>query len=124
MVLVAETFFADWSYPFDQVFGHGGFAFDAADAGSCAALADPVETARIAFGSGEEFVPVVDGADVGVAGVGAAFAGGVGDHDFGFLADVIVGFGEGDGVVVGLGHFSAIEAGDARGMREKDSGLD
>ena len=50
-------------------------------------------------------MPVVDGADVGVAGIGAAFAGGVGDHDLGFFADVVVGFGEGDGVAVGLGHF-------------------
>src|SRR6266478_4450349 len=119
MCFVVETLFADWGYPFDQVFGHGGFAFDAADAGGCAALADPVEAAGVAFGCGEEFVPVVDGADVGVAGVGAAFAGGVGDHDFGFGADVGVGFGEGDGVVVGLGHFAAIEAGDAgRGGEE------
>src|SRR6266481_8743842 len=119
MGLIVEAFFAHWGDPFDQVFGHGGFAFDAADAGGCAAMADPVEAVGVAFGSGEEFVPVVDGADVGVAGVGAAFAGGVGDHDFGFFADVVVGFGKGDDVVVGLGHFAAVEAGDAgRGGEE------
>src|SRR6266403_2294504 len=110
MVLVVEAFFADWGYPSDQVFGHGGFAFDAADTGGCAALADPVEAAGIAFGSGEEFVPVVDGADVGVAGVGAAFAGGIGDHDFGFGSDVVVGFGESDGFVVVLRHLRTVEA--------------
>src|SRR6267378_2310295 len=123
MVLVVEAFFADWGYPFDQVFGHGGFAFDAADAGGCAAFADPVEAAGIAFGSGEEFVPVVDGADVGVAGVGAAFAGGIGDHDFGFGTDVVVGFGESDGVVVGLRHFATVEAWDAGGGREEVAGF-
>ena len=68
-------------------------------------------------------MPVVDGADVGIAGVGAALAGGVGDHDFGFGADVVVGFGEGDGVVVGLGHFAAVEAGDAGGWGEQDVGF-
>src|SRR5258708_27174645 len=123
MLLVVYAAFADWGDPFDQVFGHGGFAFDAADAGGCAALADPVETAGVAFGGGEEFVPIVDGADVGVAGVGAAFASGVSDHDFGFGADVVVGFGEGDGVVVGLGHFAAIEAGDAGSGGEESLGL-
>src|SRR5208283_5361342 len=66
----------------------------------------------------EEFVPIVDGADVGIAGVGAAFAGGVGDHDFGFGADVGVGFGEGDGVAVGFRHFATVEAGDAGGGGE------
>ena len=75
------------------------------------------------FGRGEKFVPVVDGADVGIAGVGAALAGGVGDHDFGFGADVGVGFGERDGVAVGLGHFAAIEAGDAGSFGEEDVGL-
>ncbi len=68
-------------------------------------------------------MPVVDGTYVGIAGVGAAFAGGVRDHDFGFGADVGVGFGEGDGVVVGLGHFSAIEAGDAGGGGEEGVGF-
>jgi len=86
-------------------------------------LADPGEAAGVAFGGGEEFVPVEDGADVGVAGVGAAFAGGVGDHDFGFLADVVVGFGKGDGVVVGLGHLSTVEAGDAGSGGEEVAGL-
>src|SRR5467141_1750014 len=119
MCFVVKAFFADWGYPFDQVFGHGGFAFDAADAGGCAALADPVETAGVAFGGGEEFVPIVDGADVGVAGVGAAFASGVSDHDFGFGADVVVGFGEGDGVIVGLRHFATVQAWDARGGSEQ-----
>ena len=77
------------------------------------------EAAGVAVFGGEEFVPVEDGADVGVAGIGAAFAGGVGDHDFGFFADVVVGFGEGDGVAVGFGHLAAIEAGDAgRGGEE------
>src|SRR5260221_7182369 len=123
MLLVVYAAFADWGDPLDQVFGHGGFAFDAADGGGCAAGADPVEAAGVAFGSGEEFVPVVDGADVGVAGVGAAFAGGVGDHDFGFGADVGVGFGEGDGVVVGLGHLSTVETGDAGRGGEEDTGL-
>src|SRR6266481_6424466 len=123
MGLIVEAFFADGFDPFDQVLGHGGFAFDAADAGGCAAFADPVEAAGIAFGSGEEFVPVVDGADVGVAGVGAAFAGGVGDHDFGFGTDVVVGFGEGNGVVVGLGHFAAVEAGNAGGGCKQSLGL-
>src|SRR5258708_18447609 len=124
MLLVVYAAFADWGDPFDEVFGHGGFAFDAADAGGCAACADPVEAAGVAFGRGEEFVTVVDGADVGVAGVGAAFASGVGDHDFGFGADVVVGFGEGDGVVVGLGHFAAIEAGDSGSMGEEMAGFD
>src|SRR5260221_3105539 len=123
MLLVVYAAFADWGDPFDQVLGQGGFAFDADDGGGCAAGADPVEAAGVAFGSGEEFVPVVDGADVGVAGVGAAFASGVGDHDFGFGADVGVGFGEGDGVVVGLGHFATIEAWDAGGGGEEVAGF-
>jgi len=50
VLLVIEAAFADGSDPLDQVVGHGGFAFDAADAGGCAAIADPVETAGIAFG--------------------------------------------------------------------------
>ena len=68
-------------------------------------------------------MPVVDGADVGIAGVGATLAGRVGDHDFGFGADVGIGFAESDGVVVGLGHFAAVEAGDAGGGGEERLGF-
>src|SRR5258707_525301 len=96
--------------------GHFRFAFNAADAGCSAALGGPDES----FLRREEFVPVVDGADVGIAGVGPAFAGGVGDHYFGFLADVVVGFAEGDCVSVGLRHFAAVEAGNAGGFGEED----
>jgi len=123
VLLVVEAAGADWLDPLDEVIGHGGFALDTADAGSGATLTDPFEAAGIAFRSGEEFVPVEDGADVGIAGVGAAFAGGVGDHHFGFLADVVVGFGEGDGVAIGFGHFAAVEAGDARSGGEEDLGF-
>ena len=68
-------------------------------------------------------MPVVDGTHVGIAGVGAALAGRVGDHDFGFGANVGVGFAESDGVAVAFGHFAAVEAGDARGLGEHHGGL-
>ena len=119
-MVVVEAAFTDGGDPLDQIFGHGGFALDAADGGGGAALADPVEAAGIAFGRGEEFVPVEDGADIGIAGVDTALACGVGDHDFGFFADVVVGFGEGDGVAVGLGHFAAVEPGDAGGWGKEN----
>ena len=54
---------------------------------------------------------VEDGADVGVAGVVAADARGVGDHDLELGADALVGVGEHDVVLVALGHLAAIEAG-------------
>ena len=95
------------------------FAFDAADAGGAAAVGGPFER----FRRREQFMPVVDGTHVGIAGVGAALARGVGDHDFGFGADVVVGFAESDGVAVALGHFAAVEAGDAGGLGEHDGGL-
>ena len=116
VVLVVEPAFADRLDPLDEVFGHGRLALDAADASGGAALADPVEAARVALGSGKEFVPIKDRADVGIARVVAALAGGVGDHHFGLFADVVVGFGEGDGVAVGFGHFAAVKPGDARSV--------
>src|SRR5580692_12792520 len=114
---------ADGFDPFDEIVGHGLFALDAANGGGRTAIADPFEAAGIAFGRGKEFVPVVDGADVRIPGIAAAFASRVGDHDFGFGVDVGVGFGKGDGVSVGLGHFAAIKAGDAGSGSEEDVGF-
>ena len=67
MLLAVEAAGPDGFDPLDKIVGHGSFAFDAADASSCAAAADPVEATGIAFAGREEFVPVVDGADVGIA---------------------------------------------------------
>ena len=52
---------------------------------------------------------VEDGTDVGVAGVGAADACGVGDHGLELGAEVGLGLGEQDGVAVALGHLAAVE---------------
>ena len=98
IVLPFDSAFADRLDPMDEVVGHFGFAFDAADACGAATFCGPVE----GFLGRKELVPVVDGADIGIAGVGAALAGGIGDHDFCFGPDVGVGFGQGDGVSVGL----------------------
>ncbi len=38
ILLVVEAAFADGVDPLDEVVGHGGFAFDAADAGGAAAV--------------------------------------------------------------------------------------
>src|ERR1700757_2961349 len=119
ILLVVEATCADGLNPFDEVVGHGGFAFDAANGSGAAALGGPGQRC----GWGEEFVPVVDGAEVGIAGVGATLPGGVRDHDFGLSANVGVGFGESDGVVVGLGHFAAVEAGYAGSGSEEEVGL-
>src|SRR5579862_1879074 len=110
---------ADGGDPFDQVVGHFCFALNAADASGAAAFGGPVQSGL----RRKQFMPIVDGADVRVAGVGAALAGRVGDHDFGFFADVVVGFGEGDGVAVGLGHLAAVQAWDTRGLGEHYSWL-
>src|SRR5580693_10381909 len=99
--------------------GHFRFAFNAADAGGAATFGGPHER----FRRREELVPVVDGANIGVAGVGAALTGGIGDHYFGLFADVVVGFAERDGVAVRLRHFAAVEAGNAGGLGEEDTGL-
>src|ERR1700732_1937018 len=100
MLFVVYAAVANGGDPFDEVVGHFCFALDAADASGAAAFGSPVQC-----GLGrKQFVPIVDGTHFGIARVGAALAGGVGDHDFGFLADVVVGFGKGDGVAVGLGH--------------------
>ena len=48
----------------------------------------------------EELVPVVDGADVGIAGIGASLARRIGDHHLRFVANVIVGFAQRYGVPV------------------------
>ena len=119
VLLVFDAAGANGLDPLDEVVGHGALAFDATDAGRAAADLDPFETAGIAFGSGEEFVPVVDGAIIGFAWVRPPFALWVGDHDFCFAANVGVGFGEAYGVAVRLGHFAAIEAGDAGSGSEK-----
>src|SRR6266481_1670744 len=63
-------------------------------------------------------MPVEHGTNVGIAGVLAALARRIGDHDFGLFANVLVGFAEHDRIAVALGHFAAIEAGDPRRMRE------
>src|SRR5215468_8623473 len=120
VLFVFDAAFTEGSDPSDEIFGHGRLAVDAADARRRAAGANPLQTAGVAFGRGKKFVPVIDGADVGIAGVGAALAGGVGDHDFGFFADVMVGFRERDGVAVGLGHFAAVQARDTGGFGEHD----
>ena len=66
---------------------------------------------------------VEDGADVGVAGVGAADARGVGDHGLELGAEVGLGLGEHDGVVVALGHLAAVEAGELGRWGEEDFGF-
>src|SRR5579871_3824462 len=103
MFFVFETAFTDWGDPLDKMIGHFRFAFNAADAGGAAAVSGPIKR----FLGREKFVPVVDRADVGVAGVGAAFPGRIGDHHLGFLADVVVGFAQRDGIAVGLRHLAA-----------------
>ena len=78
--------FLDGGQGLDHGVGKPAFALDAADGGGAAALGGSL----LSFWRGEDLVKVEDGADVGVAGVGAVDAGGVGDHglelgaDFGF----------------------------------------
>ncbi len=92
----------------DDGIGDPALAFDAADGGGAAAsggfLLDGL--------GGEDFVKVEDRAEVGVAGVGAADAGRVCDHDLELGADAVVGLGEFDVVLVALGHLAAVEAGE------------
>ena len=56
MLLAVEAASPDGFDPLDKIVGHGGFTFDAADAGSCAAVADPVEATGIPLRGREEFV--------------------------------------------------------------------
>ncbi len=63
---------------------------------------------------------VEDGADVGVAGVGAADALRVGDHGLELGADDVFGVGEQDGVVVAFGHLASVGAGELGGWGEQD----
>ena len=88
MLLVLDAALADWRDPLDQIIGHGRFALDAADARGAAALRRPLQRLR----RREEFMPVVDRTHVRISGVGAALAGGIGDHHFGLLANVVVAF--------------------------------
>jgi len=103
----------------DDVVGEPAFALDAADAGGGAALPDFGD----GFFSGEDLVEVADGADLGVAGVGAADAGGVCDHGFELGAEVGFGLGQHEGVAVTFAHFSAVEAGELGAGGEEDAGL-
>ncbi len=57
---------------------------------------------------------IEDGADLGVAGVGALDARGVRDHGLQLGADFGLGVAEQDGVAVALGHLAAVGAGQLR----------
>ena len=93
----------------DDGVGEPALALDAADAGGACS---PAQTFGWVSSVGEDLVEIEDGADVGVAGVGAADARGVGDHGLELGAEVGFGLGEHDGVVVALGHLAAVEAGE------------
>src|SRR5882762_10020059 len=69
-------------------------------------------------------MPVVDWTHVRISRIGTALAGWIGDHHFGLGANVGVGFTQGDGVAVTLGHFAAVEAGNPRRLREHRLRLD
>ena len=103
----------------DDGVGGPAFAFDAADAGGCAACVDFGED----FLGGENFVQVADGAYVGVAGIGAADARGVGDHGLELGANFRLGVREQDGVAVALGHLAAVGAGQFGRGCEEDLGF-
>ncbi len=103
----------------DDSVGGPAFAFDAADAGGRAAFVD----FRQGFLGREDFVQVANGAFVGVAGVGAADAGGVGDHGLELGANFGLGVAEEDGVAVALGHLAAVGAGEFGRWGEEDLGF-
>ena len=60
-----------------------------------------------------------DRADVRVAGVGAPHPGRVGRHGTQLLLNLFRVLAQGDGVVVGLGHLLAVQAGHLRGRRQQ-----
>ena len=112
---VAAAFLDGRERPDDGV-GQPALALDAADAGGRAAFARLL----LRLLGREDFVQVEDRADIGVAGVGAADARRVGDHRLELGANLRLGVGEQDGVVVALGHLAAIGAGQLGRGRQQD----
>src|SRR5215469_14601062 len=88
----------------DDGVGKPAFALDATDAGGCTALAHSL----LHLFGGKDPVQIKDGADVGVAGIGAADARRVGDHGLELGAHDILRIREQDGVAVALGHLAAV----------------
>jgi hypothetical protein len=118
MLFEVRAAFLDGREGGDDGVGGPAFAFDAADAGGCAAFVDFGE----GFLGGEDLVQVADGAFVGVAGIGAADARRVSDHGLELGANFRLGVAEQDGVAVALGHLAAVGAGEFGRGGEQDLG--
>src|ERR1700677_37095 len=86
--------------------GHFRFAFNAADARCTATVSRPIKR----LSRREEFVPVVNGANVGIAGISSPLTSRIGDHHLRLLADFVVRLAQRDGVAVGLRHLPPVKA--------------
>ena len=94
-------------------------AVQAADAGRGAAFPHPLAGLVVRV----DQVELPDRADVRIAGVGAAHAGGVGRHGADLLLHLLQRLAQPDGVAVGLGHLAAIEAGHPGRLGQQRLGL-
>src|SRR3954452_25010030 len=88
--LIFSTTLLDGSELGDERIGGPAFALDASDAGAAAAFVNFCERLFAA----EDLVQVADGTLIGIAGIGAAYACGIGDHGLQLGADALGRFAE------------------------------
>src|SRR5438309_8317832 len=90
----------------DHVVEERRLAVETADGGRPAARGAALARGR----GGEDLVEVEDGADVGIAWIAPALAGGIGDHGLDLGRDRFRGVRQEDGVAERLRHLAAVRA--------------